>query len=139
MTTALFSLFGVVIGALLQYFFTRYLESQRHLRGLKTQAYLNFLEAISGLAHLNDPLGSQECDLFAKTADAKARICIYGSKEVVHALAVFEKLGAVISSTEQRAAFVAMVSAMRNDSGNGSGPEVEDMDRVLLGNCDKLV
>jgi hypothetical protein len=85
---------------------------------------------------LNDPSGSQERDLFARTADAKARICLYGSGEVIHALAVFEKLGAVVSSTQQHAAFVAIVSAMRNDSGNAAGPEVEDMARVLLGNRD---
>jgi hypothetical protein len=133
LTTAILSFFGVVIGATLQYVFTRYLEGQRHHRELKTQAYLDYLSSVSGLAHLNEAQGSQERDLIAKATDAKGRICLYGSGEVVHAFAVFETLGAVVSSAQQRTAFVAMVTAMRKDSGNGAGPGPQDMGIVLLG------
>ncbi|MBZ5680303.1 MAG: hypothetical protein LAO24_09380 [Acidobacteriia bacterium] len=107
MTTAILSIFGVIIGASLQYVFTRYLENQRHRRELRTQAYLDYLNSVNGLAHPNEPQGSQQRDLFAKAADAK-----------------------------QRAAFVAMVAAMRKDSGNTAGPGIEDMDTVLLGSRD---
>jgi hypothetical protein len=68
-------------------------------------------------------------------ANAKGRICLYGSREIIHAFAVFEKLGAIISSAQQRAAFVAMVAAIRKDSGN-AGPKIEDMETVLLGSRD---
>jgi hypothetical protein len=132
-TTAIFSFFGVVIGASLQYIFTRYLEVQRHGRELRTQAYLDFINCVSELAHLNEPQGSQERDLLAKTTSAKGRICLYGSREVIHAFAAFENLGAVISSPEQRAGFVALLAAMRKDSGNAAGPEAQDMQVVLLG------
>ncbi|MGC2173365.1 MAG: hypothetical protein WA555_10230 [Candidatus Sulfotelmatobacter sp.] len=135
-TIAILSFFGVVIGASLQYVFTRYLDNQRHHRDLRTQAYLDHLNSVSGLAHLSEPQGSQERDLLAKAADAKGRICLNGSREVVHAFAVFEKLGAVVSSVQQRAAFVAMVIAMRNDSGNRTELGTGDVGLVLLGSRD---
>jgi hypothetical protein len=71
LTTAILSFFGVVIGASLQYVFTRYLDNQRHHRELRTQAYLDYLKSVSGLAHLNEAQGSQERDLLAAAADAK--------------------------------------------------------------------
>ncbi|MGA7046185.1 MAG: hypothetical protein WBY98_07980 [Candidatus Sulfotelmatobacter sp.] len=52
MTTAILSFLGVVMGASFQYVFTRYLDNQRHQRELRTQAYLDYLKSISGLAHL---------------------------------------------------------------------------------------
>jgi hypothetical protein len=137
MITTVLPVVSLIIGALLQYFFTRHHENQRYLRELRTQAYLDFLKGVADLAHLNDPHGSQERDAYAKVADSKTRICLYGSREVVMALAVFEKLGALIKSVPQREAFMAMVLAMRRDSGSTSGPKVEDIEPVLLGIRDR--
>jgi len=66
-------------------------------------------------------------------SDAKARICLYGSKTVLKAFAEFEKLGATMKSAPQERAFVAMVSAMRDDSGLGSNVTLEDIHAILLG------
>jgi hypothetical protein len=52
MLTAVLPVVGVLVGASLQYFFTRYLETQRHQRDLRTQAYLDYIRAMSGLGHL---------------------------------------------------------------------------------------
>ncbi len=102
MTTTVLSFFGVVIGASLQYIFTRYLETQRHRRELRTQAYLDYFQSVSEQVHRDEFQGSQDRDPLGRVADAKARICLYGSREVVHAFAVFEELGAMISSVPQR-------------------------------------
>lgn len=136
MIVAILPILGLIIGASLQYFFTRYLENQRHHRELRTQAYLDYLKSISELAHLNDPQGSQERDLFAKVADAKARICLYGSEGVLRAFALFEKLGATITSPMQQKAFVGMVLAMREDSGSTYVSSTEDIEMLLLGKHD---
>lgn len=68
---------------MLQHFFTRRHENQRYHRELRTQAYLDYLKGFAELAHLNDPQGSQERDAYARVADAKARICLYGSRAVM--------------------------------------------------------
>jgi len=135
MTTAILSFLGVIFGAGLQYVFTRYLENQRHFRTLRTQAHMDYLKCVCELANLGpSPQDSEIRQIFLRTADAKARICLYGSTESIRTFACFEKLGAAIESTEHRSAFVTMVSAMRRDSGSTSEPMGEDLQRVLLGN-----
>jgi hypothetical protein len=88
---------------------------------------------VSGLAHLNDPQGSQERDLLANAADAKARICVYGSGPVIEAFAALERLGAIVGFPQQRRSFVAMIAAIRKDSGNASSAKVRDIGLLLLG------
>ena len=133
MVLTILPLIGVLAGAVLQFYFTRYLEAQRHRRELRTQAYLDYLKSVSGLAHLNDPHGSQESDLLAGAADAKARICLYGSAEVIKEFAAFEQLGALLSSPSEQRCFVAMIAEMRKDSGNKSPVSIEDIRLLLLG------
>ncbi|WP_445367364.1 hypothetical protein ACH5Y9_20275 [Methylomonas sp. BW4-1] len=75
----------------------------------------------------------EQQELFARTGDAKARICLYGSKRAIEAFSIFEKLGASMNSDEQRQAFTNMISIMRNDSGSELGVKAEDLKNVLLG------
>jgi len=79
MTTAIFPYFGIIIGAALQYFFTRHLDNQRHHRELRTKAYTDYLKCVCEQANLGKPRQSEEGrELSTKTADAKCRICLYG-------------------------------------------------------------
>jgi hypothetical protein len=137
LTIAIMSFLGVVIGASLQYLFTRYLETQRHLRELRSNAYLDYFRSVSEQVHSADHQQLEDRDPLGKLADAKARICLYGSREVVHTFAIFENLGAALSSAQQRTAFVAMVAAMRADSGVVRRPEDRDIETVLLGSPDE--
>jgi|HubBroStandDraft_6_1064221.scaffolds.fasta_scaffold04953_7 hypothetical protein len=52
MLTSILPVVGVLVGASLQYFFTRYLEAQRYQRDLRTGAYIDYVKAVSGLATL---------------------------------------------------------------------------------------
>lgn len=134
MSAAIFSFFGVVIGASLQYFFTRHLDSQKHRRELRTKAYTDYLKCVSEHANLGKAPQSQEGrELAVRTADAKSRICLYGSSFAVEAFAEFERRGAVMNTPEQRAAFTQMVVTMRNDSTGKGHVESRDLEAVLLG------
>jgi hypothetical protein len=134
MTIALLSFFGVVVGASLQYIFTRHLENQRHYRSLRTQAYTDYLKCVCEQAQLVVQLQARETrKIFARTADAKARICLYGSTAAIRTFSVFEKLGASMKTDEQRKVFCNMVLTMRSDSGSQSGAKIEDLEKVLLG------
>lgn len=78
--------------------------------------------------------GSKEQkELYARTGDAKARICLYGSDKVISAFSQFEILGASMGTQEQRDAFTNMVSTMRSDSGSKSIPKGKDIQNILLG------
>ena len=134
MTTAILALLGVVAGAVLQYFFTRHLEDQRHYRVLRTQAYTDYLKSVSEQAQLIvQPQSKESREIFARTADAKTRICLYGSIQAVKRFAEFEKLGATMNTPEQRRAFSTMVAIMRSDSGSDPDVLIENIEVVLLG------
>ena len=125
---------GVIIGAILQYFFTRHIENQRHSRELKSKAYMDYLKCVCDQAQLRPKMGSQEQkDIFARTGDAKARICLYGSNDAIEAFSAFEVLGAAMATSEQRKAFTKMVSIMRTDSGSTLVSNINDIQNVLLG------
>ena len=134
MNVAVFSLLGVIAGAVLQYFFTRHLDDQRHRRELRTRAYTDYLKAVCEKTKLGEHYLSPEGKaLTAALADAKSRICLYGSSKVIEAFAEFERLGATINTESQCAAFTKMVVAMRADSGSTALANVDDVQIVLLG------
>jgi hypothetical protein len=58
--------------------------------------------------------------VLAYAADAKARIAVYGSAPVVHALAAFEKAGPTLDNPPSTACFLNVVSAMRMQAGNAA-------------------
>ena len=130
----LISFVGVVIGASLQYYFTRHIENQRHLRDLRSKAYMDYLKCVTDLAQFQPKANSKEkIDLNARTGDAKARICLYGSNKAIQAFSTFEKLGATMNTNEQRKAFTNMISIMRIDSGSEDGAKPKDIQNILLG------
>ncbi|WKE65157.1 hypothetical protein PVT67_16055 [Gallaecimonas kandeliae] len=134
MLVGLLSFVGVIVGAVLQYFFTKHTEHQRHLRELRSKAYMDYLQCVCELAQFRPQNGTQEQrSLFAKTGDAKARICLYGSNKAILAFSNFERLGASMNTPQQREAFTSMVSIMRSDSGSKSCPEPSALQDIILG------
>jgi len=134
MTAAIFTLLGAVVGAVLQYFFTRHIESQKHYRALRTQAYTDYLKCVCEQAQLVPKAQPNEIrEIFARTADAKARICLYGSTQAVEAFASFERMGAKMKSKDERRVFTTMVAIMRKDSGSSPKAQIESLELVLMG------
>jgi hypothetical protein len=134
MTVAIFSFFGVVIGAILQYLFTRHLDQQRAHRDARTKAYTDYLRCVSEHANPAQFLESTDGhELGVRTADAKCRICLYGSSAAVAAFAEFEKLGATMKSAKQQAAFTHLVAIMRKDSSGTKNVASGDLQIVLFG------
>lgn len=74
---------------------------------------MNYLRCVAESAHVN--LQTDEANLFARAADAKTRICLYGSKDVITSLAAFERAGGMLRNEKQREAFMRLVTAMRCD------------------------
>ena len=103
-------LLGVVVGVGLQFLLGRSLEASKQLKVQKAQAYADFFKALA----LAATKGSSS-DAMNSAADAKVRICIYGSPSVVTALSAFEKLGAKVDSDESLTAVTALLREMRRD------------------------
>jgi hypothetical protein len=130
---ALVSVVSVIVGAFLQYIFTRHLENQRHHRERRAQAYADYLRAVCDQAQLGNQLHPEAHEVYARTADAKCRICLYGPANIVQAFADFERLGATMKTPEQMGTFTKMVAAMRSDSGGVGTPTMQSLQLVLLG------
>jgi hypothetical protein len=134
MSSAIFSFIGIVAGAMLQYFFTRHLDGQRLHREMRTKCYTDYLRSVSEQANLSGRRDTPEWrDLRIRTADAKCRICLYGSSAAISSFAEFERLGATMNSPEQRAAFTRMVLIMRTDSTSNSNVALKDLENIILG------
>lgn len=130
MLVALMSFIGVVVGAGLQYLFTRVLEDRRHHRDLRAQAYADYVRCASEVRHmLIQPLAPKERELLARLTDAKARVCLHGSGNVVLKLSEFERLGGRVTSDEQQDAFIEVLLAMRGDNKT----KQRDLEAIMLG------
>jgi hypothetical protein len=111
-----------VAGLLTATYISRRTDKLRQLEATRTAAYADFMRGVVGFVLTQpDKLGDQEhCEEVRKyrilTADAKARIAIYGSKAVVSSMADFFRGGSIIDSPERISAFVTVCEKMRADS-----------------------
>jgi hypothetical protein len=102
-------LVGVLIGATLQYAFGQRLEARKLLVAQKALAYSDFIRLCAASVH------SRDTDTLARIADAKTRICIYASMDVVQKLRNFDTAGANAIDDDGQANLLALLSAMRED------------------------
>jgi len=131
---AILPLFGVIIGAIiaasLQYLFSRSAERLKQFTTLKIQAYVDYLKTVSKLAH---PLNlSENLSLLRELADAKTRICVYGSSQAVSLLAEFERQGATLSSKENISVFLRLCEQIRSEGLPKDAVSIKDMEIVLF-------
>jgi hypothetical protein len=95
----------------------------------RTQSYIDYFKAMATSAQTGKTKETQ-----GAAADAKVRICIYGSPSVVKKLNAFEMLGSAVGSLESREAIAALIKEMRNDAGTGHAKiEQADLLPILFG------
>jgi len=123
------SLIGVPVGGGLQYFFGRALESEKQFALQKAQAYSDFFQAVALSAQ-----HQSSAELRSAIVDAKVRVCIYGSAQVIDCLSAFEKAGGSARRLPGRSAMLELLIAMRSDIGRRRADAVrEQMNIVLFG------
>lgn len=128
LAVAFLPLVGVVLGAILQSRLSRAAARETQAGNLRAQSYADYLRAVAAAGHLrsDDDLRNALRD----AADAKARIAIFGSSEVIVALSQFEQAGANLSGPAAPA-FISLVASMR--AGNAVVVPESDLRWVLLG------
>ena len=110
--TALLPLVGVVIGAGLHYLFSRSGERLKQLEASRSQAYVDYLRCVAQIAKARDDQKTRG-ELLAALADAKTRVCMYGSIKVIRALADFEKGGSVLTAPDSIQRFLEICHEVR--------------------------
>jgi hypothetical protein len=69
----------------------------------------------------------------ALAADAKTRICVYGSFAVVQKLGDFERAGALVAKGAGQTTLIELMRAMREDVTNSATPlRQEDLMHILF-------
>ena len=125
---AILPLIGVVLGAGLQFLLTRATAREQQTATLRSEAYADYLRAVAASGHLRSDEGLR--DAHREAADAKARIAVYGTVDVIRALERFEESGAVLSDGPASRAFVSLVWSIGPNSDHVSDHELE---LLLLG------
>jgi hypothetical protein len=120
---------GVIVGGGLQYLSSQALESKRQLVLQRSQSYIDFLKAVAVIAQ-----NGRTKETLALAADAKTRMCIYGSSRAIQMLGEFERAGANTVTPEARSAIVALLKEMRADLGRSdrAGANVQ-LQEILFG------
>jgi hypothetical protein len=129
MIVATFSLIGVIVGGALQYIFSRALESRKQLALQRGQSYVDYFRAVALIAH-----NGRAKENLSLAADAKARICIYGSPGVVNQLHAFIIAGENTGETGGMRAAVELLKEMRTDIGKDNRTlAAETVQHILFG------
>lgn len=113
---AILTLVGVFSGAWLQHLFSRTAERKKQFETLRVKSYVDYLRAVSRFAQAAKTDPDKRLNILGEAADAKTRITIYGSKQIVELLAGFERSGATLTTEEGMKSFLLLVSRMRSES-----------------------
>lgn len=106
---------GVIVGAFLQFYFSKNKDNRQLKKTLEVSAYTDYLKAIVGLSmaqRFNDE--AEKRKYLSQLTEAKSRIAIYGSKNVIKCLAEFERAGANVTTNQQKILFIKIGQTMRN-------------------------
>ncbi|MEE9355732.1 MAG: hypothetical protein V3U75_09110 [Methylococcaceae bacterium] len=132
--TPVLPILGIVTGASIQSYYAKKAENKKQVLMSKTNAYVDYLECVSQSAHMDRSSKNELALLLSRTVSSKSKICVYGSKEVILALARFEETGANMGSKENAEIFINLCSAMRKDHMDENTEELlEEMNVILLG------
>ena len=95
----------------------RALQRGSHFTELRSQAYVDFVRAVSAIAiGGRDQAPLTAADALADLTDAKVRIALCGSGRVLHALAAFCRTDQRLTSNLATEAFLELAAAMRQDA-----------------------
>ncbi|WP_026957200.1 hypothetical protein [Aliagarivorans taiwanensis] len=112
---ALIGLSGVLASAFTQYYLGRKSERNKNVLEVRTQAYLDLINSVAELASSAKHGAKRNREQLATLIQAKSRVVLIGSNDVVLALHHFFENYPSLSSDEAYRAFSKIVAAMRSD------------------------
>jgi hypothetical protein len=132
------------IGAFLAASLARRTERIKHQQQLRSSAYADLLKGVAKIARAQQDATTSNENISIQEeregrlifTDARSRIAIYGSRDVLRAAAKYIDLGAQTLTPEGRTAFSEMCSLMRKEAIEGTAyrdEEYEDVETLLIG------
>ena len=124
----LLPLLGVAVGAGLQHWLGRLNDRDEHFARLRHEVYSDYLRAVSEAA------ASPSKDAIRKVTDAKARMSVYGSDNVLKGLFEFENAGPNLTNKTAQDRFISLALEMRREaSASGTAIDAGSLAVVLFG------
>jgi len=125
---------GVIIGASLQFFFSKISENKKQQKLLKNNAYADFLSAVAGIA-ISQKYNNKdkEIEYTILLANSKSKIAVYGSDKVISKIAEFWRIGPNLINPLSLTAFTLLVLEMRNDNHKSDNIKFNDISQLLIG------
>jgi hypothetical protein len=127
-------LIGVIIGAFLQFIFSKKNELRKQENLLKTSAYTDLIKGLAGMAisqKYKDP--TKEMEYTMLVADAKSRICVYGDDSVIEKISYFLRQGGILSSQDSYKAFVDIIIEIRRKHKGSLEINTNNYSQLLIG------
>jgi len=101
----------------MRYLYGKRAEASKQFQTLKNQAYVNFVKSVAGMASAQRFKNKEkEFEFLILLADAKARIAVYGDKEVIEGIAAFYRTHGLLATPEAMLSFVEVVQKMRKQA-----------------------
>lgn len=126
--TGLFGLVGVLIGALIQFWFGRRTAEESRYIELKSQACADYLNSIASVAFATP---EDRLQALQKVAAAKARLCVFGDRPVIEEAVRLENTSLNLSQPDAQKAFISLLQVMRK-RGIAIGQVDDSAFRILL-------
>ncbi len=130
---AIIGLIGVGASALIQFFLGRRAEKSKKILEIRTQAYLDFINIISEIASSAKHRDKRTLEQLQKLTQAKSRIALIGSAEVVLEMRKFFSGTNFLITDESFLAFSMLISAMRKDLTKSDSIEIGVLRDVIFG------
>jgi hypothetical protein len=131
----LISILGIIVGALLNFFFTKLKDGHQKKIEQKSKSYTDMVKAITEIT-IAQKMGDDEMERIATALliDAKIRVCIYGNQTVLEKTSIFFRYGAVLDNKESCLRFLDMITEMRKNSRTDKESiNTSDISMLLLG------
>jgi hypothetical protein len=124
---------GVLAGAAMQYLFQVRRETTKTYETQKTEAYLSYVrETCRAAVFQKQKSQPSYVEAMAALVHAKARVAVFGSEDVLSAVAAFTGGGECFLTKEQCDRFTAVIQSMRADLAPKQRPVIDRHVEALL-------
>ena len=128
------AIIGVVVGASAQFLFARLSENRKSFDKLRTDSYVDFIKAVTGVAtaqRFKDKAEELRADSLMQ--DAKVRIAIYGDPIIAREVGAFFERYGDLSKEEDRRAFVRLMCNIRRSvTGDATASDRVAISQILF-------
>jgi hypothetical protein len=130
--TVVLPIFTLLLGGFFQHCLTRAAKENERITDLRVKAYCDFIAATAREIYMRQA-GMDTLAVRTERHDARNRVCIFGSDEVIKALAVYERQGVNEPRANKQNYYLCLCQAMRADMNPGRSTDDRSLRMAMFG------